>query len=105
MSQGKKSSPFQPEDLAQAFEMVGRDWNGDNWSDVVRKFGETSAKAMQERFSEMEHAFFHTPPRHKVGSSVIHDSKTVRKDFLAAYPDAPQALVLSLANEYMWRFR
>ena len=92
-------------DLSSAFALVGMNWSPDRWQQVDEAFGATRSKEILAHFQAMERAFWSIKPRHNTGSSVMHDAKTVRKDFLAAFPEAPEGMVRQLENEYLYRNR
>lgn len=80
-------------------------WRSDAWLDVIAFFGEAKSHAMFEILEEMERAFFSKKPRHSTGTTVMHDAKNVRRDFLAEFPLTPPELVLRFEHEFMRRNR
>lgn len=113
-SKGRPASCESSEELSQALSICAKssvpsstrwEWRTDAWLDVIDFFGETKSNAMFEILEEMEKAFFSKKPRHSTGSTVIHDAKNVRKDFLAEFPLAPLELALSFKYEFMRRNR
>ena len=68
-------------------------------------FGTKKSEEILSHFQAMQRAFWSIKPRHSTGSSVMHDAKTVRKDFMAAFPEAPEGMVRQLENEFMYRNR
>lgn len=77
-------------------------WRKLAWTDVVGVFGEVKATLIFQRIYELEKAFFSIKPRHSVGSSVVHDAKTVRKGFQATYPSTPPLLIKKFEHRYLW---
>lgn len=111
---GKQNPGISSRDLSQALAICRKfsvtnptiqEWRTAAWLDVVEVFGEEKSKAIFEKFRELEAAFFATNPRHSVGATVMHDAKTVRKDFLAAFPTTPNELVQMFEREFLRRNR
>ncbi len=92
---------FTPEELREAYDLAGYLWSPESRAKVVERFGALKADAMHDRIEEMRAAFFTFRPKHKIGSTVMHDAKTVSKSFRAAYPDAPIKMIENLKVTYM----
>ena len=113
-SKRRPASLVSSEELSQALSICAKssvprssswEWRTDAWLQVIDFFGETKSNAMLELLEEMESAFFTRKPRHSTGTTVIHDAKNVRKEFVAEYPLAPPELVSSFEFEFMRRNR
>ena len=76
-------------------------WREIAWNAVVDCIGEIHAEEAFDKIEAYETAYFSIRPRHPVGSFVMHDAKTVTKDFRAAHPEAPENLVENFRVFYL----